>query len=243
MWNRNPFYIKRSFYLLLMASAKRKRDEEAEGQEWKYLDRSYGPTGVSITAAMSGAEADPSSVNCLNSTGTGDGGSNRNGRLIFMKSIHVSGIVQYYWSGGTVTQVDRNPIVAIWLVHDRQTNGAQLNSEDVFVNPLANAVTNICAFRNLDYEQRFDVLHKELIVMKQTNIETVGGGGGVKGGANTVPFNFIVRLRDMPVTFTDTGANVTSISDNSLHLVAVADCNGQILPQLAYNSRLRFVDG
>jgi len=128
--------------------------------------------------------------------------------------------------------------IFVALVLDKQTNGAQLNSEDVFKNTGASATTASNPTRNLLFANRFQVLKEWKMCMKPpvvgydgTNMEVWGSSERFEGFLNL----------ELPVNFNSgTTASVANVIDNSLHIIAF--CNGTGLdPKISYNARIRFM--
>lgn len=201
------------------------------GLEKKFVDSGIAATNISSTIA--GSEIDPADADTLCAITQGDGPSSRDGRKIVLKSVHVKGTVDLP-GADNINNGDTNVFIA--LVLDKQTNGAQLNAEDVFTQ-----TTGLSSqpFRNLEYIQRFDVLASKTIVLNS--------GGIAYNGTTLIPlstratFEFY-RTLDLPVMFSTggTGGQVSTIVDNSLHMIAIAD-NTSAIPQIIYNSRVRWV--
>ncbi len=207
------------------------------GIEKKFYDTSLQGASIGAAGGLNAGEYNPSATICLNSVTQGDGESQRDGRKIVMKYISVSGKVDYAL-GSNQTSLDTFPTIKIYLVLDQQTNGALLNSEDVFINPSAHASLSASSFRNLQYIQRFKVLktvtistRPRMAVYDGTNIEEAGHG---------YPFTMNVPLNDIPVNYSGTTETIANIVDNSLSIVAFATATsaGNVL---SYNARLRFV--
>ncbi len=205
------------------------------GLENKFLDMSVVDKTIGNATAWTGGEADPTTLDCLNAMATGDTESTRDGRVIHLTSLFMKGNVR------RPTQVDQttgstasNCFLA--LVLDTQTNGAQLDSENVYVNPGSDVTTNSMPFRNLQYSKRFRILWSKRIVMPQQ--VQVYDGTNIENGSSQRQFNIFHKFRrPMKVTFTGVTGTVGVIGDNSLHFVAM--CNTTVL-KLDYNARLRF---
>lgn len=217
--------------------AKTASKAQAFGIELKYFDTSLGGTSVPAPGDSSAGEFDPVTLLALNAVKQGDTEQDRDGRKITMKSIHVNGIILYAPQINQ-TAADNIGEVFIALVQDTQTNGAQLNSEDVYTNPSADPILAACPFRNLQFTKRFKVLKTKTIRMPQPTVAF--DGTNIEQGAQDVPFKFNVNLNDLQTTFSGTASLVSNIVDNSLHLVAFAN-RTELAPAIAYNARLRFV--
>jgi len=216
------------------------------GKELKFID--YELAAHALVATVAGSECDPqSSVDCLNATAQGDTEQNRDGRRQFTHSIMIKGYVDFHPSKATATFSLDSCFVKLALVLDTQTNGAQLNAEDVFVDPSSTYLDSTLV-RNLQYTSRFKVL--KMITIKVPPM--IGGycGDGTTNladGCRThVPFSCYYNFKTPLVTsYTNTTAVVANIADNSLHLIAIKSKtteNAQVR-QLNYYSRCRFTSG
>lgn len=216
------------------------------GIENKFFDTHLLNHALVSNGAWHGHEADPATYLCLNSPAQGDGQSNRDGKQIRCTSVYVSGqVIRTVASGTSTPGAGANVFIA--LVLDTQTNGAQLNSEDVYVNPAGNSITCAIPLRNLEYTSRFKVLKTQVLEFSAPNGYTDApdvsgaGGGDYDIGGTSSQFSWYCKL-DLPVNFTDTTASVANIMDNSLHIVACSEVSsGSTNFLLSYNARVRFV--
>lgn len=207
--------------------------------ELKFSDLNYSGALVA-SANASGGESDPATVLSLNGVNQGDGPSEREGRQVVQHDIMLRGSVSV---GPTTNAVYTNVepcTVWIALVLDTQTNGAQLNSEDVFVNSAASVEQAPFVFRNLGYDKRFRVLKTKRITFDSSLVSAIAGP------VYTVPyqvkpFEMYSKLRGIKTTYVlgSTSAAIANITDNSLHVIAFCD-KTDLTPTLRYNSRLRF---
>jgi len=203
------------------------------GQEVKFIDYEYsGATAITVA----GSEADPATALSLNAIATGDGPSNRIGREVDVRSIHVRGYVQFSaFKQAAITNYD-SYFVRLLVVQDTQTNAQQLNAEDVVVDP-TNAALEAVTPRNLAFVKRFTVLADKIVRMPPTAMAWDGSDLNFQGAR--VPFE-IFRKCPMRVTFQGTTAAIGSIADNSIHVICIA-ANNAIEATLFYYSRCRFV--
>lgn len=208
------------------------------GIEKKFLDSSASYTVASPTDCT-GAEADPTTLNCLNGIAQGDGESNRDGKNYIIKGITFDGVVyRNQLAGQANINATVSTFTTVAIVLDTQTNGAQLNSEDVYTNPSAAANGNSDLLRNLQYSKRFKVLKKWVCVDPMGPMFTHNGATyDIGGTAHNI--SFYADNLDIKVSCTGTGNTVSSIVDNSLHVVAFT--SGVNLVTLRYNARIRFV--
>lgn len=203
--------------------------------EVKFVDFTYD---AAIVGALAGSETDPGGAGaqtapgCLNGITQGDGESNRDGRKCTLTSVYVQGTIQMD-AIEDANGLTNARTVRLALVLDKQTNKQQLSAEDVFTDPGELPF----GFRNLAFTQRFQVLWD-----KTYNMQATAASGTAASGANDTAgmrrnFKIYKKLR-IPVIHTGTTNSVTSISDNSLHLVSWCDAGGACT--LKYNSRVRF---
>ncbi len=150
-----------------------------------------------------------------------------------MKSIQITGLIE---RNGAAAKGD--PMcVRVALVQDTQTNGAQFNAEDVFVDP-ANADLDALTFRNLQFASRFKILSDETYVL---NVESAAGNGTANDSAATYKHFKIYRSMNMKINFSATTGVIGSVTDNSLHLLVVQSAAASGAGKLWYSARTRFV--
>lgn len=198
------------------------------GIETKFIDYTLAKTAFSATVA--GGELDPtSSVDCISAIAQGDGESNRDGRKCTLISLHIRGNVNISASSGSTAQAPS--IMRVIVVWDTQTNGAQLNAEDVML-PAAHVEHS---FRNLQFSKRFRILKDQTF----TVVPVAGAGDGAVNDFSEVERSFKWNFKfKIPVIHNGTSAVVATITDNSIHIIGFANnvsCN------LSYQTRVRFV--
>lgn len=208
------------------------------GIEKKFYDTFLSAATLTAVADATGGEHNPSATICLNSVTQGDGESQRDGRKLVMKYISLSGYVESTFLTNQ-TVLPTNHLVYIALVLDKQTNGALLNSENVFINPSGAAGLTTNVFRNLQYIQRFQVLKSLKIELRPGEVSY--DGTDMEVGGHLQHFVMNVPLNDIPVNFTGTTETIANIADNSLHVIAWAADFGATVAKMSYNARLRFV--
>lgn len=224
------------------SSAYGRRNIRAEGYlgiEKKFYDTSFLNVVPGVTANASGAEADPAApINCISSPAQGDGESNRDGKKITAKYITIKGSVVL------ANQINQTALstpveVKIAVVLDTQTNGAQLNSEDVFKNS-ANVVTALPQVqRDLEYGSRFKILKEENFMLDPK--VAAWDGTNIEVGGARASFDWYIPLKNLTINFNSgTTAVIANVVDNSIHVIAY---QSQTVPavELYYNSRMRFV--
>lgn len=169
------------------------------GNELKYFD-----TGAQLTATTdfvdAGAESGVFFVATVGSGGSGrslnliNSGSsqfNRIGVKVWIRSVHLR--IKWEQEGNqrsatdfsSMTNWDKttNNMMWIWVVLDRQANGANATFGDVFQDPTASSTTVAAAlpqwYRNIERVSRFKILHKGCYPMIRANSDAVWNGTNV----------------------------------------------------------------
>ncbi len=200
------------------------------GIETKFLDSSYAKTD--IVAAIAGSEADPTTLLSLNATAQGDGESNRDGRRQMIKSVKVHGTVRLTAVEAATVALDARTVF-VACVLDTQTNGSQFNAEDVFTG-----TTPERPFRNMQYVDRFKVLFAKTYDLAHPSMSNEAAANTLAANGLAVSFNINKKLA-LPVTYTGTTGVIANISDNSIHMLAIA--SSASVCTLEYNARCTFV--
>ncbi len=200
------------------------------GIETKFVDFERPITTIASTWA--GGELDEATALAVSAIAQGDGESNRDGRKANLLSVHLKGFIRI-----ASQEAQANPvfggIVRLILVLDKQTNGAQLNAEDV----VTVTTQDINAWRNLQNSQRFRILKDQRFDMSVSNMSTFQAND-FSTSQQEVPFEFhVVFKKPIVVNHTGTTAVVASIADNSIHLIGMSTL---AIHQISYVSRVRF---
>lgn len=200
------------------------------GIEYKFADEQFASTYVSET--WTGGEMDPAVINCLCMPSRGTGASDRSGDHIVIKNIQVRGAIKFAPLSG-LTDSTTSVEVAVLLVLDTQTNGAQLNAEDVMIDTSPKTLS----YRNLKYTSRFKILKKERCTLHQTcGFNTSGPTGNCSGNGKIFNWNIPVNIK---VDFSGDTGTIADITSCSLHVIACTQYANVV--KLSYFSRVRFV--
>mgnify|MGYP000051545353 CR=1 FL=1 len=187
-------------------------------------------TSIDVPNTVAGAEVDPATVLCCNAIPEGSGQSERQGRKAQILSWHITGNI--VWSD-TDIESENMGAVRVLFVLDKQTNGAQLNAEDVLKDPTDTGL-DPQAQRNLEFESRFEIL-RQFAVRKPFDSYSSGGTPQVR--ELIVPFAVYIPRKINVCYNADTEA-ISSITDNSLHVIAIK--NGTEAVTIKYFSRIRY---
>jgi len=207
------------------------------GIEKKFLDTAKADTAVAVAAALTGGEYDPSAgcTGCLSCPAQGDTEQSRDGKRIVIDSLILKGYVANAGTASAAIEAASKVFVAVIL--DTQSNGAQLNSEDVFKNTGAIDLLNCDPVKNLLFGSRFRILKSQTYDLTPP--------GAIVASA-TYAANSLRRDFDWYIPFkgglsvnlnAGTTADVANVIDNSLHVVAFATVAGCTI---GYNARIRF---
>lgn len=226
--------IKKESTTVVSYRKKRPYTPKGMGVEYKFVDQVVAATGISTT--WTGGELDPvGGVNCLGACTQGTGESNRDGSRILVKSIQINGILRRTVDGDepdarapTITQIS--------LVMDKQSNGAQLNAEDVYVN----TAPRIPALRVVANSHRFKILKTWIIEAHDTCAFTDGANtGSVTRGATA--FTCYLKMNQIVNFVAGAGAGtIEDFKDVSFHMIACT-LNAITADAITYNCRVRFI--
>jgi len=218
------------------------------GIEKKFLD-CFQNVAIAANPSLTGGEVDPMTntvvnpqgcIGCISAPKQGDTESERDGKKILIKSLVVKGKVTRLGTNA-LTSAAGSVEVFVAVVSDSATNAVQLSSEDVFVNPSATAATagEANPLKNLKYGKRFKILKSWQFCF---NPPVSGNGTNTMMLYETSQFFDFYTSLNMEVNFIQgqTDANVASVADNSLHVIAF--CTSVGATQIEYCSRIRFTD-
>lgn len=108
----------------------------------------------------------------------------------------------------------------------------------VFENPSGASTTAANPLRNMQYTSRFEVLDSVCVELEQPQVSF--DGANLETAGSRSPFK-LSWTGDLMTQFTGTGATISVVQDNSLHLIAYAGPDITAAPVISYNSRVRFV--
>lgn len=206
------------------------------GLELKFKDSKLVDSALAATNNAADGVQDPT-VDCLNGIGEGSGENERTGRKAIMKSCEVQGQIESDGVAGSALEL-KIAYFYVALVLDTQTNAAQMVSELCYKNVAALIEAAASPFPNLEQQTRFKILKQIKLKQPSTYAFNDAATTGAIGGFQ-IPFGFKVNM-NVPVTFTDPTADVSSIMDNSLHIVSWTS-NLEMSPKITYASRVRFL--
>lgn len=188
-------------------------------QETKYFDslrKDY--TVISMATTTTGLEADPATLQTLFAPTQGDDITQRDGRSCYVTKITIKGSLTSQPSTAA-TAANTSQGVRLILCIDKQTNSAQMNSEDLIFSSVADPAT--FDFQNKAFFGRFRILKDKMLSLPTQPIASNGTAAQLFIGSTVKYFKirhkFAVPLK---INFNGTnGGTVADIIDNSLHLI------------------------
>lgn len=155
----------------------------------------------------------------------GDTQSTRDGRYAFIKSIQIRALCTY----NPGAQAQANCMCHLWLVMDKQTNGAAAAFTDVFTSTAANT-----CMLNLNNSQRFRVLkHWVLPFNSQAGVTTA-----FNGLQKMIEY---YKRCNIKIDWSNTDGAITGITSNNIFLLAGSDGGNDDVVSVAGTCRLRFL--
>lgn len=157
----------------------------------------------------------------------GDTQSTRDGRLARIKHIHFRGLV----FGPSAQNSLSGTSFFIWVVLDRQANGAAAAATDVMTS-----TAPVSCLRNLNNAKRFKILHKEVVSPAKSGL--------ADDATSTLswPIEFNIPC-DILMDWNSTTGAITEITSNNIFILAgAASASGAAddLFSVVGNARLRF---
>lgn len=206
------------------------------GRELKFKDLELVNDLVQNTVV--GSLVDPSS-GALNTVAQGDGPSERLGRSYIVKNIHIKGNLTWFAQDESATELTLGS-VTLYLVLDTQCNKATF-VESLFLEDPLSSTLDMQAFRNLEYQDRFKILHTQVIEHPPAPAGAGWDGSNVRISMQSTIKQFsIYKKLNLRTTSIGTTSAVGNITDNALHLIAIRNGNNSV--NINYISRIRFYD-
>ncbi len=206
--------------------------------EVKNVDFGLSPAALANSGDMSSMEVNPSVTTPVNGMIQGVSGITRIGRSIRQVSLLLKGSIVVA-SQINKTALDTRPEVLIAVVIDTQSNGAQANSEDYFVNPLANSILSANPMRNLSFGKRFITL--KTLKFTLTMPPVAWDGTNIEQAGSHTDFSMFIPLHGRKLTYSANLNTFAAIQGGAINIFASCSSTTYV-PSITYNSRLRFTD-
>jgi hypothetical protein len=211
------------------------------GIEKKFYDTYLTDSALTAPTDFSGGEHDPSATSMISTPPQGDNQSERLGKRISIHSVQIKGNLKV---NGEADQAgaDNPQRCFVALVLDTQSNGAQLNSEEVFTQAGAAATThNDTPLRNLLWGSRFRILKSMTHVFTLDGMAYSGTVNQIEQAGAATNFEWYIPFKDgLTVNFNaGTTPSIANVIDNSLHIIAFTT-DASNAAQLSYLARIRY---
>lgn len=197
--------------------------------EKKFLDTTLSTTAITSTGIILNSGT-------LNVIPQGDTQSERNGRKCTVTNIVAHFNIKLPFDAAGTDLDDMHNKVRIILYQDMQCNKATATVAQIL------QATNVNSFRNLEYIDRFKLLHDKMYVSnpKAISLDVAGTGFAHPSQIVSVKINKKVRI---PLTFDSTATTgaIGTITSNNIGMLAIAT-NSDPLSFLDGIVRIRFVD-
>lgn len=186
-------------------------------RENKYFDTAIAQQNLPSANGWLGTEFDPT-ANTLFAPIIGAGINQRIGRQVLIKKIMVKGAIHLLPEAGSLS-ANGATIVRLSLVQDLQTNGTQMQGEQLW-DTATGVNAYIYAFMGLQNIGRFKVLKDKYIKFGNHALTYDTTGNEIAGDARVFKFNIKFR-KPVKVNFNlVNGGTVADIVDNSFHIIA-----------------------
>ncbi len=174
----------------------------------------------------------PGGLGSISGVAQGDGPTNRDGRIYYIKSIHVRGRIQRPQVEAVVTPPPDSQGKAI-LYLDSQCNGVQPAGTDIMQSLTHDEI----GFRNMSNTARFRVLREYSYVMHMDNMAQ-GGVDLFAHGFTINEFEWNVQFNPPLKVLTDGTSN--QVGNLTNYSIGIQTVSSDALDEITYQSRLRF---
>jgi len=197
---------------------------------------------IGISGGIVNTTNDNSDFICVNMVQEGPGNHNRVGRMIFMKSLRLKGLIRATVQPNTETpKICRYPYLRVVVIYDRQPTGTFPTWDTVFgctLNTGAEECDNIATPPRYDNMQRFSLLADDSVEFQ--DVQPLGDGAAIA----EIPYDKFIPLKNLETSFKSTTnpAALGDISSGALYVAVRASsrlAQYSIIQTYGY-ARLRF---
>lgn len=160
----------------------------------------------------------------------------RVGRKIYMKSLHIRGVIQA--TAASVEQAGR-----IIIYYDSQPNGVAATIASLLQDSNAASGTSWASEINLTNRQRFKILRDYQVMLG--DVTNIAGVAEVVPDPikNTLNIEMFIKLKGLEAIFNGTnGGTIADITSGAIGITFVGNSTTDGNYALSYTSRLRFYD-
>lgn len=205
--------------------------------EYKYFSSQVNQVECQEGTLTTSLEVDPTTLNTLFAPVQGNGINNREGRRVAVKGLRIKGILS---QAESIVDMEGQAAVRVILFIDQQTNGAQIQSENVIEAAASNSEAVFNSFLSLDTLGRIRVLKDKVFVMPNVGVASTTASNSV-----LKPFKWNIKFKQpLIINFNSTdGGTVADIIDNSFHMIAMRESLANSLVNISYTARFSYIDG
>lgn len=209
--------------------------------ERKYFDTFKNAYSVTASSDWTGTEADPATLNCLFVPQEGSDINNRVGRKVAVHKLTIRGMISVAAQANQTT-TDAATLLRLILVQDLQTNGSQMQGENLMSAPgAADGRLAMNTFQSTANFGRFRVLKDKVISMGNPAISWDGTNMEQQGLSRFFKISYRFK-KPVVVHFNSVnGGSVADITDHSFHFLATAS-TVDLVPVLYYQARTVYTD-
>lgn len=210
--------------------------------ELKFIDKSLSATALTAPTNAAGAEVNPTGAGeCMNGVAQGNGDTQRVGMSIMPHSIHLKGKITV-GPRSAQAALDIVPEILVALVLDKNCNGLEAKSEDVYTNVTATGSSATDVFPNLRFRQKFRILKVLKFKLPAPQVTADGATASLATAGVHTPFEMYVSLRSLgKLVYNGNGGTFSSMQSNALNLVAYTSNTG-LGASIHYAARFRYYD-
>lgn len=211
--------------------------------ERKYFDSEVSSRALTaVTGAYTTAMADPTTVNTLFAPVPGTGVNQRIGRKCTVLSLRIRGEIEIPGINDSASIAALSGIIFRFIVViDKQTNGVQMQSQDLITSGGSNVAWDM--YQNTAGFGRFRVLKDRRFLLQDPNYGGDPATTTLDRNGRAILFEYTFKFRRGLVVHFNAGTagSVGDITDNSLH-VSCAVNTITANPTLSYKSRVTYLD-
>lgn len=206
----------------------------------KYFDSSKAATSIAASTDWTGTELDPGTLDTVFAPTVGSAINQRIGRKVHVVKISIKGTIIVTAQTGQ-SAGDGRSVIRLSLVQDNQTNGVQMQGEEVYRSEGA-AALNVHSHRSLDNLDRFRVLKDKVMILQNPNaVNDTGSTGGIVQQGLARTFKLTHKFANPPtVNFNGTnGGTIADTVNTSWHVIGCTD-SAALAPQIVYTCRVYY---
>lgn len=206
----------------IIASRRSPASSGGGGGQWRRQARIGELKAIDVDVAAGTSTS--GGVTLVNGVATGTDFTDRIGRAILMKSIYM----RYFISGSTGGCLGN--AIRVWLVYDKQPNGAAPAFTDIF------KVASINTLNNLNNRDRFQILWDKSFTLEGNTITA----GAVTAGSINAYCGKKFMSCNLASQFSGTGATIASIATGAIYFCHIT--NDGSCYDFSGSTRIRFTD-